>query len=442
MGLGVVVWSTSLAERPMFSLSADRDLERLADRILLFESHLSHLSVIEQQIYLMGAGGANTYDRLLDWYRELMAEHPGARNRAYVGVLLGESGDFEALAEWVSPKWVDGGSFEDIRESLQAAYLPPGRSRPDTGRLQAWLAEELPGNWFYFQLAKRLAERAGDDSLSSSLSDQMERAAESLVLRWRAGLLMELLLVVGGVLGAGFLIRGRIPVGPQLAPGWTFEEGLAVLVRGGALTVLLIAGIAAWPGGPVFMMKFGFLVLYGPMILLGMWLLFQPGSGSVKAVFGWSNVLGTFRSTFPVVLIVLGAGVLGDWGVMVIGEALGYRVHWTEWFVPELVWGDGWDVFKRGVEFVIVAPVFEEIIFRGFVFSTLLVGYGSGAALAGSGILFALAHGYGFLAFLSVLWSGILWAWAYARTGSLIPGIVAHAVNNGIVVYALLAFFR
>jgi uncharacterized protein len=140
--------------------------------------------------------------------------------------------------------------------------------------------------------------------------------------------------------------------------------------------------------------------------------------------------------------MVLGAGVLGDWGVMVIGDALGYTVHWTEWFVPELVWGDGWDVFKRGVEFVIVAPVFEEIIFRGFVFSTLLVGFGSGVALAGSGMLFALAHGYGLLAFLSVLWSGILWAWAYARTGSLIPGIVAHAVNNGIVVYALLAFFR
>jgi membrane protease YdiL (CAAX protease family) len=46
------------------------------------------------------------------------------------------------------------------------------------------------------------------------------------------------------------------------------------------------------------------------------------------------------------------------------------------------------------------------------------------------------------MAFLTVFWSGCLWAWAYERTGSVIPGTIAHAVNNGIVVYSLVAFFR
>ena len=34
------------------------------------------------------------------------------------------------------------------------------------------------------------------------------------------------------------------------------------------------------------------------------------------------------------------------------------------------------------------------------------------------------------LGFASVLVSGVLWAWAYERTGSLVPSITAHAVDN------------
>src|SRR2546425_6471066 len=32
--------------------------------------------------------------------------------------------------------------------------------------------------------------------------------------------------------------------------------------------------------------------------------------------------------------------------------------------------------------------------------------------------------------FRSVFVSGVLWAWAYERTGSLVPSITAHAVDN------------
>jgi len=94
------------------------------------------------------------------------------------------------------------------------------------------------------------------------------------------------------------------------------------------------------------------------------------------------------------------------------------------------------------MEFVVLAPVFEELIFRGILFTTLRTKFGFATSMVVSGFIFALAHGYGVIAFLSVLWSGCLWAWTYERTGSVIPGMVAHAVNNGLVVYSLVAFFR
>ena len=47
-----------------------------------------------------------------------------------------------------------------------------------------------------------------------------------------------------------------------------------------------------------------------------------------------------------------------------------------------------------------------------------------------SAAIFAIAHGYGVLGFAAVFWSGLLWAFAYERTGSLLPSIAAHAADN------------
>jgi membrane protease YdiL (CAAX protease family) len=59
-----------------------------------------------------------------------------------------------------------------------------------------------------------------------------------------------------------------------------------------------------------------------------------------------------------------------------------------------------------------------------------------------SAAIFAAAHGYGVIGFLSVWWSGILWAWVYERTGSLLPGMVAHATNNLFVSLTVMALLR
>jgi membrane protease YdiL (CAAX protease family) len=79
---------------------------------------------------------------------------------------------------------------------------------------------------------------------------------------------------------------------------------------------------------------------------------------------------------------------------------------------------------------VVLTPVFEEIIFRGLLFATLRRRFGTGTAAVLSASIFAIAHGYGVLGFAAVFWSGLLWALAYERTGSLLPSMAAHAADN------------
>ena len=63
------------------------------------------------------------------------------------------------------------------------------------------------------------------------------------------------------------------------------------------------------------------------------------------------------------------------------------------------------------------------------------------AAVISAGI-FAAAHGYGWIGFASVFWSGVLWAWIYEKTGSLLPGMLAHAANNLLVCLSVMALLR
>src|SRR5262249_51207300 len=82
------------------------------------------------------------------------------------------------------------------------------------------------------------------------------------------------------------------------------------------------------------------------------------------------------------------------------------------------------------LEATVVAPIVEEMTFRGLLYGTLRARFGPWPSALTSAVLFALPHGYAVAGSLSVLVSGVLWAWAYERTKSLLPGIFAHAANN------------
>lgn len=93
----------------------------------------------------------------------------------------------------------------------------------------------------------------------------------------------------------------------------------------------------------------------------------------------------------------------------------------------------------------LIAPIAEEFVFRGAILRRLLAYFndkynGSNSwlshnshwiAIAISALLFALVHGnmaQGLHAFII----GLLLGWLYYRTGSVVPGIVYHLVNNSL----------
>ena len=86
----------------------------------------------------------------------------------------------------------------------------------------------------------------------------------------------------------------------------------------------------------------------------------------------------------------------------------------------------------------VVAPLAEELFFRGYVFRSYLKTRGPLVAYGLSSLLFAALH-LNVPALLPILVLALAFCWAYQRTGSLVPSIVGHALNNS-VAFVILYF--
>jgi membrane protease YdiL (CAAX protease family) len=145
---------------------------------------------------------------------------------------------------------------------------------------------------------------------------------------------------------------------------------------------------------------------------------------------------------FVIVVTLVGLGLAGDWAASAFAGRFGKSSHWTEWFDEDLVWGDGADAALALLSAVVAAPFFEEVIFRGLLFATFRRRFGLVVSAFASALIFAAAHGYGWVGLVSVLWSGALWAWSYERTRSIVPGMLAHAIVNLLATLSVLLLLR
>ena len=109
---------------------------------------------------------------------------------------------------------------------------------------------------------------------------------------------------------------------------------------------------------------------------------------------------------------------------------------WLQDVLPELpnfiedefedILSNRWGYFAVGL----FAPIAEEFVFRGAVLRSLLNGTRKPwVAIILSALLFSLAH-LNPAQMLHAVLVGLLLGWMYWRTGSIIPGIVYHWVNN------------
>ena len=85
----------------------------------------------------------------------------------------------------------------------------------------------------------------------------------------------------------------------------------------------------------------------------------------------------------------------------------------------------------------LVTPLAEELAFRGGALY-LLQPLGGRAAVVVQALLFAGLHG-SWTARAYALGMGLIFGWAADRAGSLLPGLVLHILNNGIMLADCLA---
>lgn len=86
----------------------------------------------------------------------------------------------------------------------------------------------------------------------------------------------------------------------------------------------------------------------------------------------------------------------------------------------------------------VVAPVVEEIFFRGFIYPVLRERWGVLAGAAASALAFAAVHPPGLPGKAATFVLGICFALLYERSGTLVAPVVAHALFNGIQIALVL----
>ncbi len=152
------------------------------------------------------------------------------------------------------------------------------------------------------------------------------------------------------------------------------------------------------------------------------------------------SVLGlTAPAVSAIRCVAMTAGALG--GSLAVNAVYTALVHLSGWDIlqpPEipqdLLFPGLWLILTYQA-LAIWTPFTEEVFFRGFVFPGLVHRLGAGWALVASAVVFSLFHVDPRL-LGPIFVTGLLLAWLYHRTGSLWPGVAAHAGQNALAIAA------
>ena len=145
----------------------------------------------------------------------------------------------------------------------------------------------------------------------------------------------------------------------------------------------------------------------------------------------WSKV--SFReacplTTFPVRIVP--ALLIASFGVTILLLAAASLIPMPEALKKSMAQGmAGSSKLALFFPAVLVAPLAEELFWRGLVLRGFLGRYSITKAVWASAVLFAVFHLNPWQAVVALPF-GLSFAWLFLRTGSLVPGILGHVTAN------------
>ena len=194
-----------------------------------------------------------------------------------------------------------------------------------------------------------------------------------------------------------------------------------------AFTVpLLLVGISEGPAFSISMIMIEALLI--PMILLFIYL-----DGSLERTKVLLHIGSLKRGLFLGLGIPVFAMIVDNIAVLI------YAIAFIFFFgepttITELPGGTSWDsspvaLILTFISICILTPISEELLFRGYILDALNRLHGKWPAIIISSIIFGMVHFDPFTMGMATI-GGVIYGWIRMRTGSLVPGIVAHAMWN------------
>ncbi|PWU25471.1 MAG: hypothetical protein C5B48_01185 [Candidatus Rokuibacteriota bacterium] len=433
--LGMPLWP--LAKGPVSPLSQldepEDSLERLVARELDLREAMQRGLAWEWRLYRFLSGADDAVGEARDWYEELTETIESASADLHLAILRAESGEWDrvedALAEWKS----SGESGERMGVWVSAAYLDPPPDAESGTDIIADIRDERAPDWFTDTLVARIAARIGD--AATGLEARAAIVERGRVLRMRLRMLTAFITALL-LLGAVSLVRGltrrasvRVADAP-VPPDWSLGDGYALFVRAlGVPQAITFVVIFLLPDRNT---PFDTPLAMAADLTIFWWVAryLRSRQQPIAPTFGLVPRWDAWRQLAGVTLVLIAIALVSDSLIDTAGGLIGLKSHWADGFSEDLLWDPRWTFALDCVNVTVWAPIVEELTFRGLLYATLRTRLPAWPSALVSATLFAIPHGYAAAGSLSVLVSGLLWAWAYERTRSLIPGLLAHSANN------------
>lgn len=406
-------------------------LERLVTRELDLRAAMRDSPRWERRLYRALSGDENPLAAAADWYDELVEQTTAAAPELQRAIVLAELDRMSDARAAISEMGTGTPAHVRMSAWATAAYGSPAPT-PEAGRRLIAEIDQAPETWFTDTLVRRIAERIGDKEARESAEDAIHARGYRLLARARALMAASLGLFAAGLIALAWMLSRRSSdrvANAPLPPRFPGSDGFALFVRalGAPQAIALVALILLRREA-----GFGTLLGMAADLPLFAWIIvyLRSHDSSMRETFGLLPRRGGWGPLLGATLVLVAVALVGDSLIEIASRVFHLKTHWTDGFTEELLWADRRQVILDAIDASLWAPIVEEITFRGLLYATLRTWLGAPECALLSALVFTLPHGYAVAGSASVLVSGLLWAAAYERTKSLLPGLFAHAINN------------